>query len=32
VPGHNMKFYGGIASAEDRARIVAYLEASRTGK
>jgi cytochrome c len=32
VPGHNMKPYGGIASAEDRARIVAYLEASGSGK
>jgi cytochrome c len=28
VPGHNMKPYGGVASAEQRARIVAYLEAS----
>jgi cytochrome c len=28
VPGHNMKPYGGIASAEDRGRIVDYLEAS----
>jgi cytochrome c len=28
VPGHNMKPYGGIASAEERASIVAYLEAS----
>lgn len=32
VPGHNMKPYGGIASAEDRAKIVAYLEASGAGK
>jgi cytochrome c len=32
VPGHNMKPYGGIASAEERAKIVAYLEASGTGK
>jgi cytochrome c len=28
VPGHNMKPYGGITSAEDRATIIAYLEAS----
>jgi cytochrome c len=28
VPGHNMKPYGGMASAEERAKIVAYLEAS----
>jgi len=28
VPGHNMKPYGGIASAEDRGKIVSYLEAS----
>src|SRR5262245_36931399 len=26
VPGHNMKPYGGVASAEERARIIAYLE------
>jgi cytochrome c len=26
VPGHNMKPYGGIASAEDRATIVRFLE------
>jgi cytochrome c len=28
VPGHNMKPYGGVASAEERAKIVGYLEAS----
>jgi cytochrome c len=28
VSGHSMKPYGGLASAEDRARIIAYLEAS----
>ena len=28
VPGHNMKPYGGIASAEDRATIIRYLETS----
>jgi cytochrome c len=32
VPGHNMKPYGGIASAEERAKIVAYLDASSAGK
>ena len=26
VRGHNMKPYGGLSSAEDRARIIAYLE------
>jgi cytochrome c len=28
VLGHNMKPYGGIASVEERAKIVAFLEAS----
>jgi cytochrome c len=28
VPGHNMKPYGGVASAEERGKIVGYLEAS----
>ena len=28
VPGHNMKPYGGHASAEERATIIAFLEAS----
>ena len=27
VPGNNMKPYGGIASAEERAKIIAFLEA-----
>lgn len=27
VPGHNMKPFSGIASTEDRAKIVAYLKA-----
>src|SRR5262249_48960302 len=27
VPGHNMRPYGGMASAEDRATLVIYLEA-----
>ncbi len=26
VPGHNMKPFGGIASAEERAKIIAFLE------
>jgi cytochrome c len=26
VPGNNMKPYGGIASAEERAKIIEYLE------
>ena len=28
VSGHNMKPYGGLASAEDRAKIVTYLESA----
>ena len=32
IPGHNMKPYGGIASAEERAKIVAYLEGSGAGR
>jgi cytochrome c len=28
VPGNNMKPYGGIASAEERGKIVAYLESA----
>jgi cytochrome c len=28
VRGHNMKPYGGLASAEERAKIIAYLEAA----
>ena len=32
VRGHNMKPYGGVAKAEERARIIAYLEASGAGK
>jgi cytochrome c len=28
VPGHNMKPYGGHASAEERATLIAFLEAS----
>ena len=26
VPGHNMKPYGGLASAEDRAKLIAFLQ------
>jgi len=29
VSGNNMKPYGGIASAEERAKIIAFLEANR---
>ncbi len=29
VPGNNMKPYGGVASAEERAKIIAFLEANR---
>jgi cytochrome c len=32
VRGHNMKPYGGMGSAEDRARIIAYLEARSAEK
>jgi cytochrome c len=28
ISGHSMRPYGGIASAEERAKIIAYLEAS----
>ncbi len=28
VPGHNMKPFGGIASADERAKIVAFLESA----
>ena len=31
LPGHNMKPYGGIASPEERAKIIAYLEGSGAG-
>jgi cytochrome c len=31
VAGHNMKPYGGLASAEQRAKIIAFLEANRGG-
>jgi cytochrome c len=29
LPGHNMKPYGGLASAEDRKKIIAYLRDQR---
>ena len=32
VPGNNMKPYGGIASADDRAKIVAFLRSLTTGE
>ena len=32
VRGHNMKPYGGIAKVEERAKIIASLEASGAGK
>jgi cytochrome c len=31
VPGNNMKPYGGLASAEERAKIIAFLEANCGG-
>jgi cytochrome c len=31
VPGHNMKPFGGIASVEERTRIIAYLETAGAG-
>ena len=31
VPGDNMKPYGGLASAEERAKIIAFLEANEGG-
>jgi cytochrome c len=30
VPGNNMKPYGGLTSAEDRAKIIAFLESPTT--
>jgi cytochrome c len=32
VPGNNMKPYGGVASAEDRAKILAFLRLLTTGE
>jgi cytochrome c len=32
VPGNNMKPYGGLASSEDRARIVSYLQTVTSGQ
>jgi len=31
VPGHNMKPFTGVASAEERAKIIAYLKAESEG-
>ena len=30
VPGNNMKPYGGLTSAEDRAKVIAFLESLTT--
>jgi cytochrome c len=30
VPGNNMKPYGGLASAEDRAKLIAFLQSPTT--
>jgi len=30
VPGNNMKPYGGLTSAEDRAKVIAFLESPTT--
>ena len=30
VPGNNMKPYGGLTSAEDRARVIVFLESPTT--
>ena len=32
VPGNSMKPYGGLASADDRAKIVAYLQSATAGQ
>ena len=32
VPGNTMKPYGGLASADDRAKIVAYLQSGAAGQ
>jgi cytochrome c len=32
VPGNNMKPYGGLASADDRAKILAFLRSLTTGE
>ena len=32
VPGNNMKPYGGLASADDRAKIIAFLRSLTTGE
>ena len=32
VPGNNMKPYGGLASADDRAKIIAFLQSGAAGQ
>ena len=32
VPGHNMKPYGGVASADDRTKIIAFLQSVSAGR
>ena len=32
VPGHDMKPYGGLASADDRAKVVVYLQSVSAGR
>ena len=32
VPGNNMKPYGGLASADDRAKVIAFLQSLSTGQ
>jgi cytochrome c len=32
VPGNNMKPYGGLASADDRAKVIAYLQSVSTDR
>jgi cytochrome c len=32
VPGNNMKPYGGLASADDRAKIIAFLQSLTSGE
>ena len=32
VPGHNMKPYGGLASTDDRTKVIAFLRSVTTGR
>jgi cytochrome c len=32
VPGNNMKPYGGLASADDRAKVIAFLQSLTSGE